>query len=49
MDIGKCPKCENFVTSNDIKEVKFRGTFQVHHAYVCELCGHIIGFSSSRP
>ena len=52
LDIGKCPYCEKILTGDDIAEIKFKGSFHTHHAYVCKQCETIIGFgsaSSPRP
>ncbi|MEM3403361.1 MAG: hypothetical protein QXJ17_02240 [Nitrososphaeria archaeon] len=46
-NIGKCPKCDQWLNINDILDVNFRGGFEKHYAYVCKKCGYIIGFSSN--
>ncbi len=47
-NIGKCPKCNKYLNSEDIDDVKFRGYSYDHLAYVCQKYHYIIGFGSRK-
>ncbi len=44
--LGKCPKCDSFLTDGDISDIEFRGLHHRHTVYVCRKCNTIIGFSA---
>ncbi|OLS13987.1 MAG: hypothetical protein RBG13Loki_2383 [Promethearchaeota archaeon CR_4] len=47
-NIGKCPKCNSILRSEDIQDIDFRGFNRIHTAYVSQKCQYIIGFSAAK-
>ncbi len=48
MDVGKCPKCDSFLTTNDIEQVELNLYPPKNYAYVCKKCNYIIGFGVKK-
>lgn len=47
MKVGKCPNCSNLLEKKDIETHKIHvGGVYSHYAFVCKICGHIIGFAA---
>lgn len=48
MEVGKCPKCDDLLTTDDIEQIEL-GLFPGrNYAYVCKKCRYIIGIGAKK-